>query len=79
MQPCNAEKPSACVMTRINQTCMDHGYVCGEYAPGHAKGLFEMWLQTGLQRLYDRTLDEPVPDELLSLVETAYRPASVRS
>jgi len=29
---------------------------------------FETWLQIGLQRLYDRTLSEPVPEELLRLV-----------
>jgi hypothetical protein len=30
--------------------------------------LFETWLQIGLQRLYDRTLEEPVPDDLLQLI-----------
>lgn len=35
---------------------------------GQAAVLFETWLQLGLQRLYDRTLHEPVPDELLQLV-----------
>ena len=30
--------------------------------------LFEAWLQTDLQRLYDKLLDEPVPEELLKLV-----------
>lgn len=29
---------------------------------------FETWLQTNLQRLYDRSLAEPVPEELLRLV-----------
>lgn len=29
---------------------------------------FELWLQDALQRLYDRTLAEPVPDELLRLI-----------
>lgn len=36
-------------------------------AYGQAAILFETWLQLGLQRLYDRTLLEPVPDELLQL------------
>ena len=30
--------------------------------------LFDMWLQTRLQRLYDEALDEAVPDDLLQLL-----------
>ena len=30
--------------------------------------LFDAWLQSRLQRLYDETLDEPVPDDLLKLL-----------
>ena len=37
-------------------------------APGGAARPFEAWLQTGLQHLYDTTLQEPVPDELLRLL-----------
>ena len=37
-------------------------------ASGCAALLFETWLQTELQHLYDRALDEPVPDELLRLI-----------
>lgn len=29
---------------------------------------FDTWLQARLQRLYDETLDEPVPDDLLKLI-----------
>ncbi len=31
--------------------------------------LFDTWLQTSLQQRYDRTLDEPVPPEILDLVQ----------
>ncbi len=41
-------------MTHADRTC--------------ASALFEVWLQTDLQRLYDRMLVEPVPEELLLLV-----------
>lgn len=37
---------------------------------------FETWLQVGLQRLYDRTLSEPVPEELLRLVPHTFTPGS---
>ena len=37
-------------------------------APGSAASLFEVWLQTDLQRLYDRALREPLPDDLLRLL-----------
>ncbi len=30
--------------------------------------LFDTWLQTRLQRLYDEALDEAVPDDLLQLL-----------
>ncbi len=33
-----------------------------------ATSLFEVWLQTDLQRLYDKALFEPVPDDLLRLL-----------
>ena len=36
--------------------------------PGTDAWLFDMWLQTRLQGLYDETLDEAVPDDLLQLL-----------
>jgi hypothetical protein len=30
---------------------------------------FELWLQRGLHRLYDDIANEPIPDELLRLIE----------
>ena len=54
MQPCCGHERFIIVMTDTNHTC--------------ASALFEVWLQTDLQRLYDRTLIEPVPEELLLLV-----------
>lgn len=42
---------------------------CGaEPDANSAFALFDTWLQTSLQQRYDRTLDEPVPEELLDLV-----------
>lgn len=37
-------------------------------AYGSATSLFEAWLQTDLQRLYDRALFEPLPEDLLRLL-----------
>ncbi len=41
--------------------------------------LFETWLQIGLQRLYDRTLEEPVPDDLLQLIPLGREAGSKQS
>ena len=30
---------------------------------------FDLWLQKGLHELYDQVANEPVPDELLKLIE----------
>lgn len=38
------------------------------YLPDREPSLFEDWLQSDLQRLYERTLREPVPDELLQMI-----------
>lgn len=37
-----------------------------EKAPAEA---FDIWLQQGLHKLYDSVAKEPVPDELLKLIE----------
>lgn len=34
--------------------------------------LFDTWLQTSLQRLYDATLDEAVPEDLLQILPEAF-------
>ena len=39
-----------------------------DYTPSSNTLIFETWLQTDLQRLYDEALYEPVPDDLLRLV-----------
>lgn len=35
-------------------------------APGEA---FDVWLQQGLHKLYDSVANEPIPEELLKLIE----------
>ncbi len=32
-------------------------------------GAFDLWLQRGLHQLYDDVANEPIPDELLRLIE----------
>ncbi len=39
-----------------------------DHAPISTPLIFETWLQTDLQRLYDETLYEPVPEDLLRLI-----------
>ncbi len=45
----------------------------GAAAPGHkaSKGdaAFELWLQRGLHQIYDTVANEPIPEELLRLIE----------
>ncbi len=39
-------------------------------APGAA---FDLWLQRGLHQLFDNVAKEPIPEELLRLIEEARR------
>ena len=34
-----------------------------------AQGAFDLWLQRGLHKLFDDVASEPVPEELLRLIE----------
>jgi len=36
---------------------------------GNDAEAFDIWLQQGLHRLYDSVAKEPIPDELLKLIE----------
>ena len=57
MQPCCGVKRFAYVMTQaLNHAANDTTLV------------LDLWLQAGLQRLYNRTLLEPIPDELLGIL-----------
>ena len=39
-------------------------------APGGKPGeAFDLWLQRGLHRIFDDVASEPIPDELLRLIE----------
>ncbi len=44
-------------------------------APAHMKrprkseAAFDIWLQRGLHEMYDKVASEPIPDELLKLIE----------
>lgn len=40
-----------------------------EPAGGKKSEAFDIWLQQGLHRLYDSVAKEPIPDELLKLIE----------
>ena len=37
--------------------------------PGKGEKAFDLWLKNGLHRLYDDIAGEPVPDELLKLIQ----------
>lgn len=40
--------------------------------------LFDNWLQSSLQRLYDSTLEAPLPEEILRLVQDHSDPSPHR-
>lgn len=45
------------------------GKLVGERDTGRDEPrLFDVWLQTSLRRLYDESLDQPVPEQLLDLL-----------
>ncbi len=64
MQPCRGQERFVWVMTDATRSRAYHG----------ASVLFDVWLQTDLQRLYDKMLIEPVPEELLRLVLPVQEP-----
>jgi len=37
--------------------------------PAEVDAAFDLWLQRGLHQLYDGVAAEPIPDELLKLIE----------
>ena len=37
--------------------------------PAKADAAFDVWLQRGLHEIYDKVAREPIPDELLRLIE----------
>jgi hypothetical protein len=37
--------------------------------PRKTEAAFDMWLQRGLHEIYDNVTNEPIPDELLKLIE----------
>ena len=41
----------------------------GERAGKDGEEAFDIWLQRGLHQLYDSVANEPIPDELLKLIE----------
>ena len=69
MQPCRTAERCFSVMTQAPT----------DRAASRTMILVEAWLQNDLQRLYDRTLDEPVPEELLQLLVHAREPVSAAS
>ena len=38
-------------------------------APG-GKSAFDLWLDRGLHRMFDEVAQEPIPEELLKLIDT---------
>ncbi len=45
-------------------------------APGPADAVFDRWLRGELTRLYDSALSEPLPEDLLRLLQNPMPPAS---
>jgi hypothetical protein len=37
--------------------------------PRKGEAAFDMWLQRGLHDIYDKVANEPIPEELLRLIE----------
>ena len=41
----------------------------GEKAPAQPSAAFDLWLKRGLHQMFDDVANEPVPEELLKLIE----------
>jgi hypothetical protein len=37
--------------------------------PGKGEAAFDLWLKRGLHKIYDDVANEPIPEELLKLIE----------
>ena len=56
-------------MTRRKDPVSPPGSSRERSGDGHAGGAFDVWLQRGLHQLFDGVAREPIPDELLRLIE----------
>jgi hypothetical protein len=43
--------------------------VTGEKAPTPPSAAFDLWLHRGLHQMFDDVANEPIPEELLKLIE----------
>ena len=41
----------------------------GEKAPEQPPAAFDLWLQRGLHQMFDDVANEPIPEELLKIIE----------
>jgi hypothetical protein len=41
----------------------------GEKAPAKPPAAFDLWLQRGLHQMFDDVANEPIPEELLKIIE----------
>jgi len=41
----------------------------GDKAPAQPPAAFDLWLQRGLHQMYDDVANEPIPEELLKIIE----------
>jgi hypothetical protein len=41
----------------------------GEKAPAKPSAAFDLWLQRGLHQMFDDVANEPIPEELLKIIE----------
>lgn len=71
------ERPAASFQPAATMADTESGGPGGGSRPGPRKGpakedsakAFDIWLQRGLHQLYDSVAKEPIPDELLKLIE----------
>ncbi len=58
------------VMTRPTQPpAMVSSHEVGGEADGAPEAAFDLWLQRSLHQLFDKVAKEPIPEELLRLIE----------
>jgi Anti-sigma factor NepR len=67
--PAASSKPARTMADTKSRSAGDRPAPREDRASGDSAEAFDIWLQQGLHRLYDSVAKEPVPDELLKLIE----------
>ena len=67
--PAASSQPARTMSDTVSGGAGDKPARRGERAGKNGDEAFDIWLQRGLHQLYDSVAKEPIPDDLLKLIE----------